>query len=157
MNFYLRQGGWCSCERSCNSASLGLEDGVSAYECDGSGPWAGRGEAFAKRERAFRGQQRRLLGGLSPWYLVTGDVVGTGADGEPLLKNVVAHREIAWDGQAHFVDVGACASPIVALHPEHPSCRCMTPDDLDAHDAEQSGGSSGDDLEDDLEPLEIEF
>ena len=32
--FYLRQNGWCHCQRSFNTAGGTFERGVSVYECE---------------------------------------------------------------------------------------------------------------------------
>src|SRR5690606_27843419 len=73
VQLYLRQGPWCQCERSCNAATGEREAGVSCYEVssEGGGRWAGTGEAFEKRRRAFRSTPH-LIGVGSAWFLVSG-------------------------------------------------------------------------------------
>lgn len=161
MSFYLRQGPWCPCERSCNTASGTLELGVSAYECDflSPGSFKGKGKAFQKRERAFSGQQRKHLGSGSPFYVVTGNVVGTGADGEPLLKKVVAHVRVVWDEVGQFNTTGKVTKRPHAPHPGYPNCRCLTVDELDEHERREQKEEWRRMAEDaaDEEPLDIEF
>ena len=160
MMLFLRQGSWCACERSCNSATLALEDGVSAYECAAvsQGSFKGAGVGFAKRERAFPGQRRRLLGHGPPFYVVTGDVVGTGSDNEPLLKRVQAHAVVQWDGGGLFNTTGSVQSQPLANHPGFPDCQCLTSDQLDdlerkrdQEEWERLREEAGD------EPLDVEF
>jgi hypothetical protein len=135
---YLRQGEWCECERSCNTSTGRLEAGVSVYECRaaGSGKWVGTGPAFEKRERSHRGQDRKYLGGVDEngtdiaWYLVTGDQVGTGGDKEPLLKNVMAHKIVSWDGMQFFVEVSDAQDEVHCNHPGFPECTCGSIDDI---------------------------
>lgn len=144
---YIRQGSWCLCERSCNSASLTLEDGVSVYEARqvAPGKWEPHGVAWAKRARC---QQPRFLGydqeGRAPWFLVTGRRVGTGFDGEPVLKEVLAHQHLQWDGSQYFDVVGAVHQQPLAPHPGYPECYCKDPSQDDAEeedieDAEEVG------------------
>jgi len=130
---YLRQGRWCECERSFNTAAGTFEAGVSVFECDDAqgGKWRGIGPAFAKHEKAFRGQQRTKLGGVgSIWFLVDGEVNGTGADKEPLLKNVIPRKIVAWDGSSFFLVTGEPTDDCHDNHPDYPECKCESIDDL---------------------------
>lgn len=129
VKLFLRQNGWCHCGRSCNSFTGRLEEGVSVYDCEHvSGTnWRGVGPAFEKRERDFRGQQRKNLGSVeAKWYLVSGDRVGTGGDGDPLLRNVVAHKMVEWDGKDYFVEVSEAKGQIWSDHEGYPKCHCQT-------------------------------
>lgn len=80
---YLRIGRWDDSERSRNFATGEFEAGVSVYDLDPAGapidPGEGEWSADDLRDR---------LAGDDPKFLVTGDVVGEGGDGEPLLRNV---------------------------------------------------------------------
>ena len=160
--YYLRQGAWCLCERSCNTAEGRLEDGVSAFECQSIAPekWEGVGAAFEKRLGAHRGQ-RHVLGVGAPFFLVTGKVVGAGGDREPLLKEVEAHRAVQWDGTGCFVEVGPCRSEQVKSHPDYPECRCYGVDELDQLDEYESLQENGTDPEgidsSDIDSSDIEF
>ncbi len=130
---YLRQGRWCECERSFNTADGTFEAGVSVYECEATheGGWRGTGPAFAKRERAFRGQQRTHLGGVdSIWFLVDGEIKGTGTDGEPLLKNVVPRKIVEWDGCSFFLVKGEPTDDCHDNHQDYPECTCESLDDI---------------------------
>lgn len=155
--FYLRQGAWCTCERSCNTAEATLEVGVSVFELAPAvgARWLGAGAAFAKRRRALGGQVHLLAAG-GPLYLVSGDAVGrTGADGEPLIRSVEVHGELAWDGDA-FVQVSACAEKPVKTHPGYPECRCYGVDDLNEPGEGDDGQPAGDDAGDgELEDIEF--
>jgi len=131
---YMRHGGWCHCQRSCNTATGQLEKGVSVFECeqvDGT-KWQGMGHAFEKHAFCFRGQQRKFLGGVgTPWYLVTGEHVGIGGDQEPLLRNVVAQKIVEWDGANYFVEKpDAVPANVCKNHNQYPQCRCDNMDDV---------------------------
>lgn len=129
IQYYLRQGKWCQCERSCNSVSGILEAGISVYECKciDEIKWQGVGIAFKKREDIFKGRQRCNLGTRSIWYLVSGDCIGKGGDHEPILKNVVAHKIVEWDNVNYFVEVSEInGSTQVKNHKGYPNCNCQT-------------------------------
>jgi hypothetical protein len=130
---YLRRDEWCQLEHSCNASSKQLEAGVSVFECDnsGNGKWRGVGPAFSQHERSFRGQGRKLLDGLnSTWYLVTGDMVGTGGDSEPLLKNVKPLKVVKWDKVDYFVEAEDVTQIEFMNHPGYPNCYCDSVEDV---------------------------
>lgn len=129
--FFLRDGEWCKCERSCNTAAGRLECGVSVFECEdaGGGNWRGKGPAFTRREQVFKGQRRKLLCGRQTWYLVKGNCVGTGADGEPLLKTVTPHRIVVWDGEEFFQEKKTVQNISYKQHLEFPLCTCQAVQD----------------------------
>jgi len=121
---YLRKGEWCECERSFNTSA-------GEFEAGEGGNRRGHGAAFTKREQLFSGQRRKLLAGANTtWYLVTGDQVGTGADGEPLLKNVIPHRIVVWDGERFFRETRVLQSKVVNNHPGCPNCTCESIGDI---------------------------
>ncbi len=79
---YLRIGDWHSSERSRNYARGETEAGVSVYDIGQDGnPVVGDGE-WTAQDLADR------LSSEAPKYLVQGEYVGVGGDGEPLLRNV---------------------------------------------------------------------
>lgn len=130
---YLRQHGWCHCERSFNTSKGDFEGGVSVYQCNHNedGKWTGTGTAFSKRERSYKGQQRKDLGGQDAiWYLVSGEKVGTGGDGEPLVKNVCAQKVVAWDGCNFFVEESVVNGSQWSDHEGYPNCTCLNMDDM---------------------------
>ena len=48
---FIRQGGWCECERSCNCDLGKFEKGVSVYECKQvGGRWQCTGPAWNKNK-----------------------------------------------------------------------------------------------------------
>ena len=130
-SLFIRQNAWCKCERSCNVSTGELEIGVSVYSARRvDAHWEAYGLAFQKRERTFD-SQRELLGGIDregnpiPWYLVSGEMVGTGSDGEPLLKNVRAIARLQWDGARFFDVVEDGIRDFQHLcHEEFPDCVC---------------------------------
>src|SRR5437879_64462 len=97
---FIRNQVWCECERSCNVSTGQLEKGLSVYDCRrvSDGIWEPTGPGFDVRAKKFEGQERKHLDGLHPWYLVSGRLVGTGSDGEPLIKEVKVHATLGWDG-----------------------------------------------------------
>jgi hypothetical protein len=121
---YLRRKEWCKCERSCNAAIGTFEYAVSVYECEAAGPgkWRGRGGAFDKHARPFK-DKPYLLDLRQKWYLVTGEHVGTGADHEPLLKEVTPHKIVVWNGEL-FSEDGDVKSIEYDPHPRFPNCTC---------------------------------
>lgn len=74
------------CKKNCNSwknvdiESI-FEPGVSVFDMDEDGNPVLDNEALSSSWSVREEQEK-------PCYIVTGDVVGTGQDGEPLLKNV---------------------------------------------------------------------
>lgn len=86
MTTYLRLGPWPEDERSRCWATGTIEEGVSVYALDPQGqPVAPSGE-WAEVDL----HERLALD--EPKWLVTGDLVGTGHDGEPLLRNLTIVR-----------------------------------------------------------------
>lgn len=82
MTRYLRIGAWHPSEQSRNYATGDIEAGVSVYDLDGQGrPIAPDGE-WAEDDLRDR------LASDEPKWLVEGDLVGEGHDGEPLLQNI---------------------------------------------------------------------
>jgi hypothetical protein len=96
---YVRFGDWPEDERSQNHAAGWKEEGVSVYDLDNhmgapqdpDPDWQSDGAEWAKD-----GMHNRMTAALGSgrWtphtrgHIVKGDVVGTGWDGEPLLRNV---------------------------------------------------------------------
>lgn len=155
VTYYIRQGAWCPCERSCDSANFKLEKGVSAFEAVSAAPnkWRAQGLAFEKRARACDRQQRKVLDAVEPWFLVSGTYVGTGYDGEPLLKGVKAHCRLEWDEAQLVVNVGPCDGLQHRRHPQFPDCVCLTPEALVEYEQSlQEDEDIGPE-----EPIEIEF
>jgi hypothetical protein len=88
---YLRFGPIPKNERSHNHAMGTIEKGVSVYELDeNDNPIVPTKGEWAADDLAFR--QRRETGTR---YIVQGDRVGTGHDGEPLLRNVRIVKDIS--------------------------------------------------------------
>lgn len=80
---YLRVGAWRDSEQSWNFATGGFEQGVSVYALDPEGmPVVPPDGEWAESDLHDR------LASDEPKYLVTGNVVGCGGDGEPLLRNL---------------------------------------------------------------------
>lgn len=74
------------CKKNCNSwknvdIEAIFEPGVSVFEMDDNGNPVLNNEALSSSWNVRKEQEK-------PCYVVTGDVVGIGQDGEPLLKNV---------------------------------------------------------------------
>jgi len=80
---YLRIGEWHPSETSRNYSAGKIEPGVSVYGLDA----AGRPVVPLQGEWAAEDLSSRMAG-KEPKYLVEGDHVGIGHDGEPLLKNL---------------------------------------------------------------------
>jgi hypothetical protein len=85
-DLYIRFGDTPEGEQSYDSRNDKLEDGVSVYDAykNDDDVWMPTGNMI----------QTVLVLATRDTYLVTGDKVGTGADGEPLLKNVKAVAEL---------------------------------------------------------------
>lgn len=101
---YIRFGLWPENERSKRGAMAStdedwedFEEGVSVYDTfwnDKVSKWeihGGNMNVTAVTLRNFIGRFKR---GTTPAFLVTGDVIGTGLDGEPLLNNVKKIKEL---------------------------------------------------------------
>lgn len=95
---YIRFGGWPSDERSNNNVTGFKEEGVSVYEMDHRGypsiNWEGN-FGNAQDDLVSRITDLRRRRSDDPVFMVQGDVIGTGQDGEPLLRNVRVIRRIA--------------------------------------------------------------
>lgn len=78
---FLRVGDWGKDERSRNFNSGGHEAGVSVYELHQGHP------VVPGRKDSMYPMRARLTSDL-PKYVVTGEEVGRGHDGEPLISNV---------------------------------------------------------------------
>lgn len=86
-----------------NYTKIGEEIGVSAYEAIKiNNSWRiifpqdfrlGQGDTYEKLLRNVVGYDV-MLGKPRKVYLISGDVVGKGSDGEPLLKNVKLKEDI---------------------------------------------------------------
>ena len=88
---YLRFGPIPKSEQSHNHATGTIEKGVSVYALDeNDNPIVPTKREYAADDLAFR--QRRETGTR---YIVQGDRVGTGYDGEPLLRNVKVVKDIS--------------------------------------------------------------
>lgn len=91
---YLRFGAWPTNELSGNWLDGLKEAGVSVYETNAEGlpiypvPVELMSDAPVSRAQEVRQDLDRRLRSKEPMYYVTGDVVGRGVDGEPLLRNV---------------------------------------------------------------------
>lgn len=112
---YLRFGHWPKNERSFSGAGGYHEDGVSAYDLDRKGePQIGwEGENGNDPEEEMQGRVHRAESSRAnnrddrdhAGHLVTGEHVGTGYDGEPLLRNV--KRAGDWIDHRHLLIPGA--------------------------------------------------
>lgn len=96
--FYLRYGDLPSGGRSVNHATGKKEAGVSVYAAKWepvSGRWRldGNAELGAALFSAAQGR---------PVYLVSGEEVGRGSDGEPVLKKAKIVAGMAYDGDGSF-------------------------------------------------------
>lgn len=127
---FIRNGKWCQCEHSFKHLLGGKEEGVSVYEADdvGGGVWRPTGPAWSKRLK-FVGSAP--IGG--DWFLVEGRRLDrTGADEEPLLRDVTARRALTWDEQGQvFRDIGP-AGNATENHPgfDQGECRGLTDEDI---------------------------
>ncbi len=91
--YFIREGLWCQCERSCNWSSGLLTDGISVHACEEvvTGQWKALGRSWELRGGA------RFQISDAPWFLVSGLPLATlGGDSEPLIKMVQAHFELTW-------------------------------------------------------------
>ncbi len=75
--------------------AIGKEPGVSCYDCVKDDANKYRILVPLKPKEGFYGTLREILENFSientktNCYLITGDIVGIGMDGEPLLKNIM--------------------------------------------------------------------
>jgi len=95
-DYFVRFGKWPENERSRNWLVRGeevYEKGVSAYNAIFS-PHTGRWMLETVDHAATAGTMQELLYGDRPIYLVQGDIVGEGTDGEPVLRNVRLVKEL---------------------------------------------------------------
>lgn len=95
MKEYLRLGEIPTNESSYNFLTKGQENGVSVFEWDGNSPVLSNLQLVD----SFSGRDDHKA------YLVTGEEIGIGFDGEPLLKNVKIVKEINLDFMAITLDV----------------------------------------------------
>jgi hypothetical protein len=120
VSVFVRFGRWREHESSFNSQTEEWEEGVSVFRLVGPDrmpsvdydPQTRKYVATERLQLDLRGLSRRMtyngpqveatlyslitraLRDREPTYLVTGRVVGKGGDGEPLLRDVVAIREV---------------------------------------------------------------
>jgi len=89
---YLRYGEIPANERSLNHASREYEDGVSVY----NGKLNKQGEVMVTPNTPAQIWGEKAYSNLTdkPLYIVRGDHVGFGSDGEPVLRNVTIVRKI---------------------------------------------------------------
>ncbi len=73
---------------------IGVEEGVSVYPAFESNGYISVGLSLPITRSTLHTQQALLEYESRPCYLVTGDYVGKGTDGEPLIKNVRIIKEI---------------------------------------------------------------
>ena len=92
---YLRIGDWHPSETSRNYSAGKIEPGVSVYDLH---PQTGRPVVPPEGEWAADDLASRLAGS-EPKYLVEGQHVGIGHDGEPLLKQLQIIRDWTPDGR----------------------------------------------------------
>ncbi len=98
---FLRFGTWHPSERSRNYASGGNEDGVSVYDVvwrpkekrwnvrmppESDNPWGPEDTFWTLVKKAETGED--------PIFVLRGDVVGVGHDGEPLIRGIVIEKKI---------------------------------------------------------------
>jgi len=113
---FVRCGRWCSCLKSQIGTSKKFEAGISAYASRRNGT------TWQPTDRAFWRKNFGTATGSSPWYLLTGLIVGMGSDGEPVLKEAYAVARLAWHPGRQAFDVvpGACPA-----HPRFDHQQCM--------------------------------
>ena len=95
--YYIRLGNIPSDEKSKiyrNEEEIGIEEGVSVYPAFESNGDIVIGLSLPITQTTLYTQQHLLEYESRPCYLVTGDCVGKGSDGEPLIKNVRIIKEI---------------------------------------------------------------
>ena len=73
---------------------IGIEEGISVYPAFESNGYIAVGLSLPITQTTLHTQQHLLEYESRPCYLVTGDYVGKGTDGEPLIKNVRIIKEI---------------------------------------------------------------
>lgn len=92
---FLRFGTWHPSERSRNYARGGTEDGVSVYDVE----WRAKDERWNVRmptesdnpwgpEDTFWTLLKKAEAGEDPIFVLRGEVVGVGHDGEPLIQHI---------------------------------------------------------------------
>lgn len=95
--YYIRFGDIPENEESkiyCGEQEVGTEKGVSVYPAfKANGNWV-IGLTLPITKTSLYTQQHLLEYDSKPCYLVTGNCVGKGSDGEPLIKNVKVVSEI---------------------------------------------------------------
>lgn len=99
---FLRFGTWHPSERSRNYARGGTEDGVSVYDVvwrAKEGRWDVRMPPESDNpwgpEDTFWTLIKKAEAGEDPIYVVRGDVVGVGHDGEPLIRHIGVVEKVA--------------------------------------------------------------
>jgi hypothetical protein len=92
---YIRFGLWSDDERSQNHITGEMEEGVSVYETMWSDEYK-RWDVFPSHqgEETLDSQMEHLVEYSNPIFLVKGDEIGEGQDGEPLLRNVVLIKKL---------------------------------------------------------------
>jgi len=102
---YVRFGEWRPNETSFNYASGGVEVGVSVFEAISQGdrfrvllddehdPDGRQLDTFFGWAERISSQSRRMVK-QTPIFIVSGDYVGVGYDGEPLLKKLKIVRDL---------------------------------------------------------------
>lgn len=104
---YIRFGDWPADERSMNHIEGWKESGVSAYEADKHGNPVNPDPDFelahdpheSMMDRMQRARRAHMTGDDSPTergHIVSGEMIGMGADYEPLIRNV--QRLGSWPG-----------------------------------------------------------
>lgn len=97
--YYIRLGNIPSNEKSKiyrNEEEIGIEEGVSVYPAFETNGDIVIGLSLPITQTTLHTQQHLLEYENRPCYLVTGDYVGKGSDGEPLIKNVRIIKEIKY-------------------------------------------------------------
>jgi GNAT superfamily N-acetyltransferase len=105
-NDYLRFGDWPKDERSRNHAEGWHEEGVSTYDLHHGRPVVpgdeiGYGEHGNDTHDELQGRIRGFRRGGHPAYVIKGEMVGVGHDGEPLLRGI--HSVRPWEPEPHHL------------------------------------------------------
>lgn len=98
---FIRFGEWHPTERSRNYARGGTEDGVSVYDV----AWRSKEKRWDVRmpteadnphgpEDTFWTLLKKAEAGEDPVFILKGDVVGVGHDGEPLIRNIRVVKKV---------------------------------------------------------------
>ncbi len=96
---YIRFGDIPENERSsiyCGEYAIGVEEGVSVYDCVIEGDKVSVCFPLPTNKSAFDTLTNLLVYENRDCYIVSGDFVGYGTDGEPLIKNVEILRKIKY-------------------------------------------------------------